>query len=561
MGNGKLGSMVSVAADGVTLQVSVDSSAVWDDRPLGAPYSASPDWMGCNRPRLPVGNLVLDGFEIDTTSFGMRLNLWDAEVRGSAEDTDAADGAIAWRVFAHAVYGQADVVVVELNHTSTTGIDTPGWRFVPAVAMSPRSQSERACHGLYTAWPNPNVSTTTARPDGAQVYTQAHLRGTEHATAVLAVQGAPVATPTGTRTTTTLYVSTSSVLDRGAGSAAALAAVRAAAAAGLAGLTASHRAWWHAYYPAGGFVTLADAVVESFYWVQMYKIASATRADRELYDLMGPWGVQPTSWPDVHWDLNLQLTHWVFFTSNRVGMVRSLTSRLEANFQTLVDNVPPAWRLDAAAGPPDASSPDMRASCGPIPGLYHNGTCLTAPETNATRQRGKNAGATVTGNLLWVMQQWHNVYRYTGYATAELEALYPLLARAVTYYKYITRTAGGVLHIARTVSPEYGAAEDCNYDVALLRWGLGVLLDAAHKGFQPAATDARLSTWEAMAAALVPYQTDAATGFLIGKGVPLAHGYAPCAVQFYPHGGQSRFRPALRTYDAPPCGPSVRVVS
>ena len=33
VGNGKLGSMVTVA-DGVTLQVNMDSSAVWDDRPV-----------------------------------------------------------------------------------------------------------------------------------------------------------------------------------------------------------------------------------------------------------------------------------------------------------------------------------------------------------------------------------------------------------------------------------------------------------------------------------------------------------------------------------------------
>ena len=37
--------------------------------------------------------------------------------------------------------------------------------------------------------------------------------------------------------------------------------------------------------------------------------------------------------------------------------------------------------------------------------------------------------------------------------------------------------------------------------------------------------------------------------------------YAPRAGQFHPQGGSTRFRLAPRTYDAPPCGPSVRVVS
>ena len=114
-------------------------------------------------------------------------------------------------------------------------------------------------------------------------------------------------------------------------------------------LTAAHRAWWHAYYPGGGFITLAEPRLESFYWVQMYKIASATRADRQLYDLMGPWGVTPTSWPDIHWDLNIQMTYWVFFTSNRVAMVRPLTAALDRLTPTLINNVPPAWRSDSVS--------------------------------------------------------------------------------------------------------------------------------------------------------------------------------------------------------------------
>ena len=133
--------------------------------------------------------------------------------------------------------------------------------------------------------------------------------------------------------------------------------------------------------------------------------------------------MQPTSWPDVHWDLNLQLTYWVFFTSNRVDMVRSLTSKLQTNMQNLIDNVPPAWRHDAAAGPTDASSPDFKSGCGAIPGLRYNGTCLTAPETNASHWK-KSKGATVTGNLLWVVQQWHNVYRYRGFDQDVLDAMY-----------------------------------------------------------------------------------------------------------------------------------------
>lgn len=91
----------------------------------------------------------------------------------------------------------------------------------------------------------------------------------------------------------------------------------------------------------------------------------------------------------------------------------------------------------------------------------YNGTCLVA----------EGAKPTVAGNLLWAMQQWHNVYRYNGYDDAELAALFPLLARAVTYYSHITveRSGSKVLHLNATVSPEYGSSTDVNYDIALLK--------------------------------------------------------------------------------------------
>ncbi len=35
-------------------------------------------------------------------------------------------------------------------------------------------------------------------------------------------------------------------------------------------------------------------------WTNMYKLASATRHDRVVYDLMGPWYIEGTNWPDLH---------------------------------------------------------------------------------------------------------------------------------------------------------------------------------------------------------------------------------------------------------------------
>ena len=51
----------------------------------------------------------------------------------------------------------------------------------------------------------------------------------------------------------------------------ALETVKRAAAEPGEELVRTHRAWWHAYYPKS-FVSVPDTQIESFYWIQMYKL-------------------------------------------------------------------------------------------------------------------------------------------------------------------------------------------------------------------------------------------------------------------------------------------------
>jgi len=112
------------------------------------------------------------------------------------------------------------------------------------------------------------------------------------------------------------------------------------------------------------------------------------------------------------------------------------------------------------------------------------------------------------------------------------------------------------LYIESTKSPEYGPAPSANYDVSLLRWGLGALIDAADvAAYPPALADARLPLWRDMAARLTPNPVDAEgftsaknhlTGLLIGEGVELAHGrrHFSHLFSFWP----------LKLLDLPPAG-------
>lgn len=65
----------------------------------------------------------------------------------------------------------------------------------------------------------------------------------------------------------------------------------------------------------------------------MYKLACGTRSDREVYDLMGPWYIDGTSWPDLHWDLNVQLTYYPLYAANRLDIAESLKKLMDNNIQ------------------------------------------------------------------------------------------------------------------------------------------------------------------------------------------------------------------------------------
>jgi alpha-L-fucosidase 2 len=101
-------------------------------------------------------------------------------------------------------------------------------------------------------------------------------------------------------------------------------------------LEASHREWWHNFYPAS-FLSLPNTRLESFYWIQMYKLASATREDRPAIDLMGPW-FNETPWPRIWWNLNLQLTYYPVYAANHLELGESMCRMIDNGKGNLAKN-------------------------------------------------------------------------------------------------------------------------------------------------------------------------------------------------------------------------------
>lgn len=262
----------------------------------------------------------------------------------------------------------------------------------------------------------------------------------------------------------------------------------------------THRAWWHEYYPQS-FLSIPDTRMESFYWIQMYKLGSATRADRPPIDLMGPW-FRRTPWPRLWWNLNLQLTYWPVYTANRLELGESLIHMIDADRANFMNNVPAEWRSDSAGIGRSSPYDGIR----PVPGAT-----------------GKS-GVLERGDLTWALHNYWLQYRYSGDDKLLRDGLYPILKLSIGYYLHLLSPgADGKLHLPVSTSPEYPQnAPDLNYDLSLLRWGLNTLL-AVNERFD--LNDPLAPKWRDTLARLTPNPVDPATGLMIGAGQPFAESH------------------------------------
>jgi alpha-L-fucosidase 2 len=286
-GNADLGFLVwQDDADLSRLRVDVSRTTVYDDRTSSLPGNEFLNNFVFDQPRLPIGHLYLSWVGTFQSATG-RIRLYDGVVEVNVTTTA---GTLSAEVWASADYATADVIVLE---TSTTGGEAWSVVFVPEIAQSTWSGND----ARYVPNPPPvNTSRLLAPQLLLNLTTQAHLIGTGHTTAVLQSAGAA------TILTISQVLATPQLSD-----AWATEQVQAAAAS-VSGLRAAHEAWWHAFWPDGGFVTLDYSILEGFWFIQVYKFASATRRGRAVHDLEGPWFIDGTDWPDMHTDMNIEQT-------------------------------------------------------------------------------------------------------------------------------------------------------------------------------------------------------------------------------------------------------------
>jgi len=250
-----------------------------------------------------------------------------------------------------------------------------------------------------------------------------------------------------------------------------------------------HRDWWHDYYPRS-YVTIPDKGLESLYWQTIYRFGCTTREGRCFVDTPGIW-FQGKSWPYFTTDWNIQSAHWAVYASNRLEQGQALVDRLCEKREELIKAVRPVeWQEDSAYLP-IAVAWDMRGSRIGDMRYYH-----------------------LVGNLPWTMHNMWWQYRYSMDDEMLRDEIYPLLRRSISLYLHMVGEGeDGKLHLPPTFSPELGVFRDCNFDLALFKWGCHTLLKASRRlGID----DPLIPRWEAVVKRLVDYPVDE-YGFRLGR--------------------------------------------
>jgi alpha-L-fucosidase 2 len=454
LGNGFLATAVYREPAANALRFTIDHSQVQDHRPeFGNEWGVA---------RLPVGKLLLTPVGA-ITGVDLRLDLWNAELRGKLV-TDK--GTIGIRLFVH-----AETSLLVLRTDPSAGERDHKLVFQPAEALSPRTIRENPPANFQR-----NPPPVTHTEGDLTVVVQPMVAGGQTATAYRRRDG-------------TLMLSVAHSYPTFQAESDARNTVRYAAPPDH--LRFQHRRWWNAFYQKS-FLSIPDALLQSFYWIQLYKIASASRAQGPIMATTGPW-IEPTPWPSLWNNLNVQLEYWIAYGSNHLEL-DPVPRTLGAAQKILVDALRPEFQADSMG---------VRRS---TDAQFDDAGYVGAP--------GFPSPDPEIGDLPWLLHNvWLN-YRHSMDARTRDTVLFPILRKAMNYYTHFLEDINGTLHLKPSYSPEYGTAPDCNFDLALIRWSCQTLLT-----IQP--TDPLAPKWRDVLARLTDYPVDG-NGFMIGAGVPFA---------------------------------------
>lgn len=474
VGNGIIGTVFWQTSDGLYFEVS--RTDAYDHRNSNSIYTG--------RYRMPHGNFLLR-YKGAGSQGQMRLDLWNAEVRSQIQ-TDR--GAIGIRVLAHA----SDEIIL-LDVLTENGVP-PELEWQPDICQTSRPEQQ----GKSGTKPYPPQVRESV--DGVMVSIQEMPESAEYDT-----EGrGPGQYVTGWQVVKVgkgmhrVYISQTHSWPGTTAKQDAVNNIRRAAATDARLFVQAHRDWWHKYYQKS-FLSLPDSRLESFYWIQMYKMASATRAEQPILDLAGPWYLRGTKWPGIWWNLNIQCAYSPFYASNHNDMANSLVD----------------WMIKY--------KDNLEANAG------GDGRYAIGRSSPVTLERSCPTSNYEVGNLGYALHNVWQQYRATMDDALLRDKLYPLLKGHWQFFMdhYVKKGPDGKYHLKPSGSPEYTREgypppKDCNYNLSILKWMMRAMIYADDR---LKLNDPLTPQVKTVLAQLTDYPLHPKEGFMVGADQPFAYSH------------------------------------
>jgi hypothetical protein len=456
-------------------------------RPRGDPSLPFPT-------RLPVGRCEL-GTVGKVKSATMRLDLWTAT--GSGELTTEG-GALRWQAFVHATQ---PLIILELE-----GSGAEANAHFSSFSFNDSKRGAKEVNTTLDAWGY--AAPEEGKIELANYWSQATPTGGQYAVAwrelprttgrrfiVISIAFTPASAGAAKKASETVSTVTPQEID---------------------GLVASHQRWWAEYYPAA-FLSVPDPALESLYWIEMYKLGSATRPDKPALALHGPWsedGRMPPWSGDYHWNINMEMTYWPIYAGNRLNYGEAVYSMM------------------------DSARPRLRELCREF--LERDGEFLFhATDIDANPTYDWASGQFEFNGLSWVAHHYWLHWKYSQDKQFLAKRCLPVMKEAVrVYLGELQAGPDGLLHLPWGFSPEYAGRSknywgpDCTCDLAFIRFLCESLLEG-HRVL--AASDPESTRWEETLRRLAPYPRGE-DGLMVRADLPYhtSHRHASHLIPLYP---------------------------
>ncbi len=400
--------------------------------------------------RFDIGKMVLKP-RGKIRSCKIRQNIWDAEITAHfVTDSGTID------LVASCPYNSY-VNVVEVNSTEkSVANNSYQWSFKPGRAFPSRMTVKKMDSINYVHNPLPLLFEN----DGYHYCEQSLNAGGDYATVWKEQQGNKA-------NNSVFYMTTANEIPAAKQSAIkGRQYIEEVLKDGLEKTKANSRLWWHHFYQKS-FLSIPDAKMESFYWIQLYKMATCSRPDGPAVDLFGPY-FRTSTWPYHWWNLNIQLTYWPVYASNHLELGENYVNIVDDNFEALLE-----------------------------------------------RYKEKQLG-----DFAWAMHNYFWQFSYDGDWKSLKEKWLPKAMKiAEAYQSKLIKNDGGKLELLPLGSPEFkgfATFPNTNYNLALLRWLLNTLIIVNDK---TKAGSKDIDKWKETLADLIPFPEDS-NGLMIASNQP-----------------------------------------